>query len=258
MMQTTTDERLSVENPAIKIPLDEISFSTGGPENNDEESVISTISNDEDSEENSQEQRIVDSVPRSIFSNYWKVDPKAAAATAVSADHHHQTSIRANMTVATPDPYKYFGIQHPNEVEEEKVEEDSVNTYERMLKQYEQQHQQCSTNSSSTRRPYESRPLWMSFFGGNCYSSEPQLQLQSSHIHKTGAIIGTRRNVQSDTALLKTPQKSCLRRGRFSASSCQQDDDASSHNKVSFQPKIQVHVFQPPVEKWAPSGWSDW
>jgi hypothetical protein len=254
------DERLTVDDitrKMMRIPLDEISFSTSSPASEDDDSIVSTISNDDNDLEEDSKIQMVSEVPRSIFSKYWKEQTGDEIRRTSSSSLPQQKKL-PSCDNNIMDGYKYFGIDRSEVQRDSKVSEDendSINTYERMLQQYEKPSQpQISKQTSLSSRPSS----WMTFFGGKSYhfsSSEPRLQ----HL-------GTKptRCTQSDTALLKKPQKSCLRRGRFTSTSGDVVDTTNSNNptnnnnRVSFQPKIEIKVFQPPVEKWAPSGWSDW
>jgi hypothetical protein len=265
-MLANNDERFTAEGPpaVTRIPLDEISFSTNacscGVENDDDaESVVSDVSDDVFFCLQAQQTKIVDNVPRSIFSSYWKDDSKEQRHTSIPAQPAAPAVgfKRAAPLAQVPqqrdlDPYQYFGIERPEEkrVDEKaqtETEASSLNTYEKMLQRYEQTSQSRTSRSPSS---FENRPFWMSFFGRNGHFSEPQLSSKFPY----------QRNMQSDTALVKKPKKSCLRSGRFScthSSSCKQFQSEPEHcSKVSFQPKIEVLVFELPVEHFASSGWS--
>jgi hypothetical protein len=254
--------------PPMRIPLDEISFSTAsaGAANDEEGSVVSSVSDFEDDVNDSAGAKVVDTVPRSIFSSYWKddfrgTDPSMAscrrrALSPPSSDP--QRVVLGSKVPQEQDPYQVYGIDRPHHgpSSERKAEEDSsLNTYERILQAYEQP-QPCPPRASSSslpRSPFESRPLWMSFFSGDKFyhSSEPQRLSELAR--------GTSRATRSDTALIQMPKKSCLRRGRFSGLEGLKEttvDKSPASYKVCFQPKIEVRVFPPPVEQWSPSGWS--
>jgi hypothetical protein len=272
----------------MRIPFDEISYSTatgsGDAAAHDEEgSVVSAISDLDDIDENESILKkpanhhsfnVVETVPRSIFSSYWKGDytnNRDPAAVCYATPRKRSIGIQAIRP--EQDPYLAFGIKHPQKQVDQKRElvssssSSSLNTYERIIQAYEQRASPSPvplSHSSIPRSPFESRPLWMSFFSGNQYLSEPQL-LSSVHDSRTA------RANRSDTALAMKPQKSCLRRGRFTAavqstSTIQNPSTTarpevpqlslSSPARVCFQPKIEVHVFQPPVEQWSTSGWS--
>jgi hypothetical protein len=255
------DERLTVDDitpKMMRIPLDEISFSTSSRAENDDDSIVSTISNDDLEDDHTLQ--VVNEVPRSIFSNYWKEGTgDEIRGRPSSPQQQQQKKLLPSCDNNIMDGYKYFGIDR-SEVEransnKECDDHDSINTYERMLQRYEKPSPRSNRQTSSS----SSRPSWMAFFGGSGYhfSSEPQFQN-----------LGTKptRFAQSDTALLKKPKRSCLRSGRFASSGDTMETTANNNNNnsqqqqqhVTFQPKIEIQVFQPPVEKWAPSGWSDW
>jgi hypothetical protein len=262
----------------LGIPFDEISFSTGsdGAAAQDEEaSVVSAISDQEDDENcailgknaNHHSSLAVDGVPRSIFSSYWKDDYTSRDPVSCSTRTRKRTVILDKIHQGQ-NPYVVFGIQHPHK-QDQKGEVDSsssssLNTYERMLQDFEYRTpSRAPSHSTIPRSPFESRPLWMSLFSGKQYLSEPQLLSSVNASH-------TARVNRSDTVLVKKPSKSCLRRGRFATAAlqspkmvahpntiaCLEAPPLTSPGKVCFQPKIEVHVFQPPVEQWSPSGWS--
>jgi hypothetical protein len=137
------------------------------------------------------------------------------------------------------DPYSHFGL------EQEKLDEGSINTYERTLRQ-------CEVRVEQRQRPYrhESRPLWMGWFT----SSAPSLRMAG------GMSFGRRpTQSQSESTLHVGPLKSVLRRGRFSnggVDPCPQEQQR--RRTVNFNSIIQVHPFERPVESWAPDGWSSW
>lgn len=259
----------------MRTPLDDISFSTTSAwaPNGDEGSEVSSISDLEDEENDgivrsNPAAKVVDAVPRSIFSRYWKDDLRRDNPAASSARHcsesNAQIAVLRSKIPPDQNAYQVFRIHRSRAQEQQSEEDSSLNTYERTLLAHEHQPSPplpCSPPVSSLPpSPFESRPLWMSFFSGNDYCSEPHL-LSAFGSNQTRA-------TRSDTALIQTPKKSCLRKGRFAqtnpgkaANPCNNDDgpytkSPSSASKVCFQPKIQVHVFQPPVEQWSPSGWS--
>jgi hypothetical protein len=225
---------------AIRIPLDEVSFSTrsmgSGCKNDDgeEDSLVSDMSEDDES----QQRKIVDSVPRSIFSTYYEANPTAAARKR-SANPPTKRIQRLAPQHSDPDPFEFFGIKRPERHgrEDENDSSSSMNTYERVLQQHE-----------SSNNPLESRPFWMSFFGGNGHASEPHLTARNLH----------QRNAYSDSVLIRKPKTSCLRRGRFST--LQDANEATDHcspKAISFQSSIEVRVYERPVEQFASKGWSD-
>lgn len=228
---------------AMRIPLDEISFSTRSMSSqmnendadDDGESIVSDMS-----EEELPPNKVVDSVPpRSIFSTYYNANPTSIA----SKRSANPPTKRIQRLVPLqqqndPDPYKYFGIERP-ERQRPKDDSDSsssLNTYERILQMHEK--------PPLLKNAPENRPFWMSFFGKQ--ASEPHLATRLPH----------QRNACSDTVLIQKPKKSCLRRGRFS---CHEPNKGNSYSAkaISFQPKIEVRVFEPPVEQFASKGWSD-
>jgi hypothetical protein len=251
--------------------------------------------------------------PRSIFSKYWKENPNASSSSCPDKRHiarpsspscvmsggatgNNGTSVKKlksntyQYLYAGTDPYTHFGITREEEQQqhqEEKVPDAdcSVNTYERMLGEYE----------ASCNRPASMQPslndhrnnsnafnVWMSFFaggGGGSESGNDRLRHSAPSLRdldrQARAMINgdinnknnnRRGGVKSESALLKTPQKSCLRTGRFSGvqtAAVQEGESSSSSIRtdqtvVQFESKVEIHVFQPPVESWAANGWSSW
>jgi hypothetical protein len=113
-------------------------------------------------------------------------------------------------------------------------------TYERTLKVQESQcGKVVSTPQSPTRR---------TIFKSCVSESSPTLiamMLQQEQLRKT----------QSTSALTKKP--SCLRSSRFAAAPRRESSD-SLDRSVTFSTKVDIVVFQRPVELWAPKGWSDY
>lgn len=205
---------------------------------------------------------------------------------------------------AGADPYEHFGISRdPENEEEQKVQKgdsfdsssSSLNTYERMINgEYEwppsssSKHQHRLRRSMNDDRNTNLFNVWMSFFGGNTASacasesraaatttvmrhSLPSLRNLDRQSAACASSSQRRGGVQSESALLKTPQKSCLRRGRFSVSVTRSSQPLSNNEEeaentsirtdktiVHFEKKVEVFEFQPPVESWAESGWSSW
>lgn len=287
IVHQSLDVRLSKSHTTGKmIPLGEVSFNF----DDDSSSVVSTISGDNDDQcrlsvgEKYQPSRPTqggdESVepPRSIFSNYWNADDSCAIRVRPSPRciaNPHKTQRRGIIVHQQPqqtviDPYEHFGLVE--DCGEERVAEDSINTYERMLQKHEISAHR-NPGSSVNPNPFESRPLWLSALFGTdsrqrSLASAPSLRRLETPGDRQG-----QRGTLSDTALLKTPKKSCLRRGRYSCGSTlpdssraatveheskQKQREPADHAEVSFQPKIEIYFFHPPVESWAPKGWSKW
>merc|ERR1712238_11336 len=63
-------------------------------------------------------------------------------------------------------------------------------------------------------------------------------------------------SVSSSTKSMSTDTSSTTSTSTNSSSSTSASSISSA--SVSFQPQIQVYLYRPPVEIWAPSGWSSW
>ena len=113
----------------------------------------------------------------------------------------------------------------------------SANTYERTLKRHEAPSPQASP---STRR---------SIFKTLVSESVPALSLiasmqQQEQLRKTHS-----------TSALRKKRSSCLRRSRLAEAPSR---TSSSDLSVSFSAKVDVVVYQQPIERWAANGWSDY
>jgi hypothetical protein len=205
--------------------------------NDDGEDVSSISTTDGDHYEQKQEQPSSSSSskkPRSIFKTYWKNTPESGNLPPMPMPMprsiaHKRTSSPKSVRM---DPCSHFGI------DQEEDKDDSVNTYERTLRQ-------CEVRVVQSRRPYESRPLWMGWFT----HSAPSLRMA------VGMPFG-RRATLSESTLHVEPPKSILRKGRFSSTDPRPQQQR--RRSVDFNPTIQVHPFERPVESWAPDGWSSW
>jgi hypothetical protein len=190
-----------------------------------EDDDMSSLSSDEEPEMASPEN------PRSLFSNYWEKQGEAPSRKLFLT---RSPSPRCVMN-HTPDPYEHFGI-----VEEEEY---SMNTYERLISHYEE------VSKSSRRRPYETRPLWASWFS----SSTPALPTTRC---SGGLLASVTSRFQSEPTLRSKPLPSVLREGRFSKGVPAFKGSVSHNRRVRFQAKIMVLSYQPPAESWAADGWS--
>lgn len=252
-------ERLTVDDPTImKGPLQ---LAENKRERNDEYSAASAtksnISNNNISDASSPTSTA--SPPRSIFSAYWKTDTKLSPSSSSSptstllegeqGGRHRRQQTTSSKTYAynhDQDPYKYFGISEEVETESYDDDDDSLNSYERMLRKSEE--------TTTTMRGRSS----------TCPS------LSAAFESRRMVINSNKKTTQSDTVLFAKASKrlSCLRKSRFSIDcdkgrkeyqrSSSSVSSASAATSVSFESRIEVHLFHPPVEKWAPSGWSSW
>lgn len=253
------EQLLSGECPPspILLSLDEIS--TVNEE--EEESAISSL--EVDTLFLLKTSNVVNAVPRSIFSSYWndnsrRKDTSGSPSTIgrpSKASYQRCIVPRALLRSNIPpeqDPYHVFGIPLNNVIETNAAREaapsedlSSLNTYERTLQTYEQQHRHPNRAFATC----EGRPYFSGYHASEPYSLSSLVATPPYTV-----------KAQSDTALIQKPQKSCLRRGRFSAAE-QRIAEVTvpcMTTKVYFQPQIQVRVFQRPVEQWSPNGWSSY
>jgi hypothetical protein len=94
-------------------------------------------------------------------------------------------------------------------------------------------------------RPYDSRPLSLS----SIWKSVPAIFLEER------SKVLPRPN-KSEPVLGSKKLKPTLRKGRFSGGLAPQDEPCKIATSVTFQPLIKVHPFEPPMDRWAESGWS--
>jgi len=263
------DERLTLDAPTtMKGPLELLS---SGMERNSAADILAC-----DSNSCSPQSLPVTSTrtpPRSIFPAYWKTDPRPSRPSPISSEvekrqqqqqrqsHPPRRIIHKTFAYSYDrDPYQFYGIEEDktSSTSEDDYDSDSLNSYEFNLRKNEagiiaENHQRRSRTC-------------------------PSLSLPEVGIRRMVELDRTHATFQSDTVLYaKTSRRmSCLRKSRFSfdANGNRKDDDdgsSSSTNSnhgegkgeqhrtsVSFEPRIKVHLFVPPVEKWAPNGWSNW
>jgi len=194
---------------------------------------------------------------RSIFSAYWKTGPmlsrSSPSLSPISREvekrqHLQRRRRRIHNTFAYTydrDPYQYFGIVEEESKTSTTDDDDSLNSYERVLQKNE------IGVTKNRRRSF------------TC----PSLSIAEVGIE--GMVLDIpEKTTQSDTVLfVKTSSSlqrlSCLRKSRFSYDTdsnngSTQSNKGKQRTSVSFESKIVVRLFCPPVEKWAPSGWSNW
>lgn len=183
------------------------------------------------------------------------------------------------------DPFKYFGIEEEEEYETTATESDdsSVNSYERVLRRNEVEIHTTTTREGGWRS--NTCPTSLSA----CTTFESCSGMVISNRKKTS---------QSDTFLFAKTSSlkrlSCLRKSRFSfekdkhftdnkdghhhqqhlSNDLPNGNEGKEHHRasstsstatattttssVSFESNVEVRLFRPPVEKWAPNGWSSW
>eukprot|EP00534_Pseudo-nitzschia_fraudulenta_P019481 CAMPEP_0201277278 /NCGR_PEP_ID=MMETSP0853-20130426/59118_1 /ASSEMBLY_ACC=CAM_ASM_000640 /TAXON_ID=183588 /ORGANISM="Pseudo-nitzschia fraudulenta, Strain WWA7" /LENGTH=255 /DNA_ID=CAMNT_0047585405 /DNA_START=8 /DNA_END=772 /DNA_ORIENTATION=- len=210
---------------------------------------------------------------RSIFSAYWKTDPRPSPPSSPLSSISNEKSRRRqhgrrqiHKTYAynyDRDPHEFFGI-NPDDGDDgssTSEDDDSLNSYERVLQKDEVVINEVRSRSSTC----------------------PSFNIADLGFAAIG-LLGAEKTTQSDTILFaKTSSSlkrlSCLRKSRFafdkenkkhgenkkdqrristSSSSCHLSSTSSTMPKermsVSFESKIEIHLFRPPVEKWAPNG----
>jgi len=197
---------------------------------------------------------------RSIFSAYWKTDQRPSRSLSpISSEvekllHPQRRRIQKTFTYTYDrDPYQYFGIEEDEgkTSSTDDDDSDSLNSYEHDL-----HNNEVKVTRNSCRR---SRLC-------------PSLSYDEVGINRM-AHGSAEKAVQSDTALFaKTSPSlqrlSCLRKNRFSLDTDNSNSNLAQSNRrkgkgehrtsVTFEPKIQVVLYSPPMEKWAPNKWSEW
>eukprot|EP00537_Pseudo-nitzschia_pungens_P005060 CAMPEP_0172367744 /NCGR_PEP_ID=MMETSP1060-20121228/23363_1 /TAXON_ID=37318 /ORGANISM="Pseudo-nitzschia pungens, Strain cf. cingulata" /LENGTH=267 /DNA_ID=CAMNT_0013092095 /DNA_START=75 /DNA_END=881 /DNA_ORIENTATION=+ len=251
------DQRLTVDTQtALHGPLQHV---PNTPEGNDNESTALPISTQSFPSSSASQ--------RSIFSSYWKrtpqppsqpssiamPSPSPVADKQVGQGEHEffqqRRRIRKHNTysyVDLHDPYAYFGIEEEvrNTESTSDTDDSSTSSYENFLRKQE-------VSTMSRRHTYHG--------------------FSAVDLRSMGSLLASnKKSTQSDTILFaKTSslRRSCLRKGRFS--SCKNDIKGEdkviaskatipSTQSVSFKTAVQILWFEIPVEKWAPSGWSEW
>lgn len=87
-------------------------------------------------------------------------------------------------------------------------------------------------------------------FGSRCWTQSCPTLPESSMYRDL-------RKTRSTSALSRSKStSSCLRSGRYSAPAVEETSE-SSEASVSFNPKVEVKYYEPPVERWAALGWSE-
>ena len=292
------DERQTTDPIVIQqLPLEEITFpSTTSSDDNVDDDDLSSISMDEtDTPQGAT--TTTPSRPRSIFSHRSKLAADRSSSPACVMMNMSSSSLpnvrtsRSNSRYSKTyqysyaggvDPYEHFGIAQDYYGDEDEEEEkgqpvqesdSSLNTYERMISGTESTMRNTAVNKKN--KPSNVFDVWMSFFtNNNGFAATTAAVAHTRHsapsLRDLDRQSNKNRNIQSDPALIKSPSKSCLRRGRFSSVvKCPVDNDApgddnesssghSDRTVVQFETKVEVFEFQRPVESWAENGWSSW
>jgi len=198
---------------------------------------------------------------RSIFSAYWKTDERLSRSSSekspiwseVEKQQRSQQRRIQKTSTYTYDryPYQYFGIDEDESKTSTSTtdddDSDSLNSYERVL-----QKNEVGVTDKNCRRSLSCTSLSCVEVGIEGMASEKTTQSDTVLFAKTSSNL----------------RRSCLRNSRFSFDADRNSNvgmqpnegerKGGSRTSVSFESKIRVHLFQPPVEKWAPSGWSNW
>jgi len=266
------DERLTIDDHLVQGPLES---------KKDISSVCTSQSSASESTSSS-------TLPtqRSIFSAYWKTDSRLSRSppSSISSSNseveeetqqqqdqqHHFNCPRRRRRIFNNktytytydgDPYQFFGIEEEEDetsTTEDDSDSDSLNSYERILQKNEVSETKNHHRIGNRRR--RSR---------TCAS----LSFERVGMPRT-MVDSVAKTTQSDTVLFANTSSSlqrlsCLRKSRFASDADSSesknsnhesdiDTDSSVRSSVSFEARIQVRLFIPPVENWAPSGWSNW
>lgn len=250
------DQRLTVDAPAVMHgPLQNV---PNTQEENSEHCIALTLTNSPKSFPSSS----ASASQRSIFSAYWRTSPRSSPPSSpisprsnpvveqeASRGQHQRDQQRREIHkpktyayVYLRDPYEYFGIEEEQceckTTTDNDIDDSSVNSYELFLRKEE---------ATAFDAIYERR---------NTYPCFSAIDLRSMRTR----VGSNEKSTQSDTVLFAKTSRSCLRKGRFSRenNSSKGEDQLRPSKEVSFESAIKIHLFQAPLEKWAPSGWSNW
>ena len=254
MCTSRVDERLTIEDATVmQAPLETVARELGGSGKN-------SVSRSSDG--TTQSPPATPPSHRSIFSSYWKTDPRPSrplpsrplhspSRTSSQIDKRQRPQRRQIHKTYTytfdRDPYHFFGIEE----DETKTsttfydgDSDSLNSYESVLHNSE-----------------------VGIIENDCTRSRSCTSLFRAEGGMDGMVLSrAEKMTQSDTILYTKTRKSCLRKSRFSfdtdnngGTQLTKGGSMGKHRtSVSFESKIKVHLFQSPVEKWAENGWSNW
>jgi hypothetical protein len=231
-MNQLTKHSKSVDSDGHTAPLDEVTvLSLTEIEQSvttcDAFSDVSSLSSADEYNEEKEAVKAVHHVqdsPRSIFTSYWSrtcpIDLKR---------------LPLPLIVSTADL---------GNTQQGSNEADSVNTYERVLRNYEQ-----------SRPPLPVLPQQQRLHRGlgNCLSL-PQLAraVQSAPLSTTRLTLST--SVLESRRRTAPP---CLR-PRRTVSDDERQQEVSSSQTVRFSDTVEIMEFTPPAAMWAPKGWSDY
>jgi len=228
---------------------------------------------------------------RSIFSTYWKADqttnePSSPVSTRSNIDSGQQEVLwqqqqggevsKTYTYTYLHNPFKYFGIEESDSGTTDE-DDSSTNSYERVLRRQE-------GTPTKTRERSRTCP---SFCNAGAHTTE-ELRRSTKMTTQSDTLLFAKSSTMK--------RLSCLRKGRFSCENLRSYNEydgncnmresgkqkgglisSKSVPKISLLPsprtlkrvesktlvsfdesRTQIHWFHPPVEKWAPSGWSSW
>jgi hypothetical protein len=208
---------------AILVSIGSVPLETIATSANDED-YVSSISINRGQLDEKEIIQSVESKPRSIFKKYWIKEERP------TIQRSHSPRCVSNL--------------HPSLGLPTDDDEDTINTYERSLKQVEV--------TPKRNRSYDNIPLSHGCWGGLFTASAPSMLVQP---YLSGRYT---RFAMSDSELHKSkPLKPSLRRSRFSKEGKAEISSRHCH-PVTFKSQVEVVRFEPPKEIWAHEGWSSW
>mmetsp|Transcript_101485 Transcript_101485/g.293629 ORF Transcript_101485/g.293629 Transcript_101485/m.293629 type:complete len:277 (+) Transcript_101485:260-1090(+) len=234
-------------------------------ENDSVASTVSSLSQEEELEDATMQSSFsipsspCSTKPRSIFTNYWKTEGECPPKQLLPPRSMSPKCV-------TMDPYSHQFYSPTMEellVQQALEEDDDLNTYERTLKDCEEERMMNWRKLNPLASPYENPPLWLSWFSTKTRNHSTR-SLPVNDLTRMGGALTRSRQIQSDSALHTKPPASVLRQGRFSqnnqqrATCCTSNAAATTSRHVHFQAQIKIHSYQPPMESWASEGWSEW
>ena len=182
---------------------------------------------------------------RSIFGSKWQPE---------DSTHHKVPSQQSQTMQRSKSPmcvlnHPHFQVytrsdQSTKYKSEEEGDSSKVGFAESMDRSKGALRQKQLRSSLITPRPYESRPLLLA----SVWNSLPSVFMDDR-----SRVPLVPRPTKSEPVFNSTNLKSNLRKGRFSGGASASGDTPS---KVTFQALIKVHPFEPPMDRWAESGWS--
>lgn len=199
---------------------------------------------------------------RSIFSSYWKTEPRPSrprpshplhSPSRISSKIEKRQRPQRRQIHKTytynfdRDPYQFFGIEDDESKTSTPYYDGDIN---------------CLNSYESVLHNSE-----VGVIEKDCRRSRTCPSLYHAKGGMDGMVLNrAEKTAQSDTILYTKTRKSCLQKGRFSFDADNSDGTQptkggsmrKNRTSVSFESEIKVHLFQSPVEKWAENGWSNW